>query len=146
MSHDEMNLSPDERDAEQLLGKLTPAFIKIDERVIWFEAGRRRGRRTTRLWAGTAAACVLMTIGTITWRSTPTSQMARQTAADHPQPTFAEPTTVPNRLIAKDQSHPPIDLTHLPGWSEPTTPRGRGVLSQPAMHPGDLSEVGLADS
>jgi hypothetical protein len=62
------NLNSDEKELVESLSGLLPGAPNVSEQSIWFEAGRRTGRRQLGVWRSVAAAVLVLAVGIAVWR------------------------------------------------------------------------------
>ena len=132
---EEPALNNDEKELMESLGALAPAPSGVLEQTVWFEAGRRAGRRQSRAWMGAAAAAVVLSLAMTVMRPKPTTVYVEHT----PGPQSGQTDRL---VVAMPRSSPSLgefdyvrlrDAVEQRGMDALGERSGTGALSQPTQ-------------
>ena len=141
-------LSSDEKELMESLAGLRPTPNDVSEQTVWFEAGRRAGRRQSRMWMGAAAAAVVLSLAITVIRPKP----ATVYVARAPIPQSRQTDRVVEAMPRSSPSIGEFDYVRLRdaveqrGMDALAEPAGTGAPSQPVQRAWSPQGAGAAPS
>jgi hypothetical protein len=122
---EEPALSSEENELMESLAGLTPMPNDVSEQTIWFEAGRRAGRRQSRVWMGGAAAAVVLSLAMTLMRPKPATVYVERA----PVPQSRQTDRV---VVAMPRSSLNVGAFDYVRLRDAVEQRGMDALSEPA--------------
>ena len=132
---EEPALSSDEKELMESLAGLRAAPVGVSEQAVWFEAGRRAGRKQSRVWMGATAAAVLVSTALAVVRPKPGTIYVERTVVQKVEMHGGLAVAgTPHALSTGASDYIRLrDAVEQGGMDAISEPSGDGSMDQPSM-------------